>query len=405
MKRVSLGLGLAAVSVIFAACGGSGGVTTSGTGGASASGDGGSSSSKGVTSSSGQDVGSGLGGTSCNPACGAAQICSVAGMCIEKGACAADGDCAAGTLCDMAAHVCAPGGGCGAYEAKIEGVPPNLLIALDRSCSMTDAVGNKTKWSIAVAAIDAMTKAYAGQIRFGLTLFPDLDADKCGQGAIPVPIGANKEKTIQKLLDAALVTTDPNYPDGPCVTNIDSAMQQAAAEPSLGAAGRESYTLLLTDGKQAGCNLAGGDAGTAKIIANLAAKKVLTFVVGFGDGVDGAQLDAFADAGGVPSSDPAAKYYKAEDQASLDAVLGIIAKKVLSCTFALDTKPSDPSKIFVFFDNDPAGIPRDATHAGGWDYDEATNKVTFYGQACKDIKSAAVKDVDVVLGCDAPTPN
>jgi von Willebrand factor type A domain len=404
MNRVALGFGVTVVSVIFAACGGSGGSAETGGMGGASTGSGGSSGKSTSSSSSVQDVGSGFGGTSCNPACEAPKICSAAGTCIAAGTCTADSDCATGTVCDMAAHVCAPGGGCGAYEATIKGVPPNLLVVLDRSCSMTDAVGGKTKWSIAVAAVDAVTKAYAGQIRFGLTLFPDLDANKCGQGVIPVPVGANKEKTIQMMLDAALVKTDPYYPDNPCVTNIDSAMQQAATEPSLGEAGRESYALLLTDGAQSSCSLAGGDTGTTKIIKDLAAKKVSTFVVGFGGSVDAAQLNIFADAGGVPSGDPKTKYYKAEDQASLDAVLGTIAKKVLSCSFTLDKKPTDPAKIFVFFNNDPAGVQRDPTHAGGWDYDEAANTVTFYGQACKDIKSSTVSDVDVVLGCGSPTP-
>jgi hypothetical protein len=128
---------------------------------------------------------------------------------------------------------------------------------------------------------------------------------------------------------------DPNFPNGPCVTNIDTAMEQATTEPALDDPERESYVLLLTDGKQAGCNQAGGDAGTLQIITDLRMNRnVPTFVVGFGDQVDPAQLNEFADAGGVPtndmSCDPPCRFYMAEDGASLQTALDDIAKKV-SC--------------------------------------------------------------------------
>ena len=79
-----------------------------------------------------------------------------------------------------------------AEESTAESVPPNLLVVLDRSCSMTAMVGGQTKWQIAVAALSTMTTAYGGKIRFGLTLFPDLDAPDCQQSTIEIPTGADK---------------------------------------------------------------------------------------------------------------------------------------------------------------------------------------------------------------------
>ncbi len=58
----------------------------------------------------------------------------------------------------------------------------------------------------------------------------------------------------------------------------------------------------------------------------------------------------------------------------------------------------------MFFDNDPAGVMRDPTHAGGWDYAAAKNQVTFYGAACDALKGGKVTDLDIVFGCDQPTP-
>ena len=81
---------------------------------------------------------------------------------------------------------------------------------------------------------------------------------------------------------------------------------------------RATNRLLVSDGAQAGCNEAGGDPGTEKMIGDLFKAGIKTAVIGFGAGVDGAQLDKFAVAGGMPSA-VGTKYYKAEDAATLDA--------------------------------------------------------------------------------------
>jgi hypothetical protein len=210
------------------------------------------------------------------------------------------------------------------------------------------------------------------------------------------------------MLNASLVNTDPYFPNGPCVTNIDTAMQQATTEPAFNDTTRQSYALLLTDGKQSsGCMAAGGDMGTTQIITDLYQNRnVPTFVLGFGvGGIDPVQMNLFADAGGVPSGDPVNHFYAAEDQMSLDAALNAIASKTLGCSFTLNSVPPDPTKIFVFFDNNTTPVPQDPTHMNGWDYDAATNQVTFYGAACDSLKTGAILDVDIVFGCSQPTPD
>ena len=270
---------------------------------------------------------------------------------------------------------------------------------------MTEQVGTKTKWQIAVEAISALTVTYKGKVHFGLTLFPDTTGAHCSQDAIPIPVGPGKESAIQALLTASLASSDSNFPNGPCVTNIDTGIQQAATDPALTEVGRKSYVLLLTDGRQAGCNLAGGDTGTTKIIKDLNAQKgVLTFVIGFGAGVDPAQMNTFAEAGGVANNDPTTKYYKAEDQVSLEAALAKIGNRTLSCTYNLTQVPPDPSTLFVFFENTHQ-ILRDATHHGGWDYEPSKNQVTFYGAECDQLRQGAVSDLDIVFGCPVPGIN
>ena len=265
---------------------------------------------------------------------------------------------------------------------------------------MKDAVGNSTKWKIAVAAINKMTTDYAAKIRFGLTLFPDRVAPDCGQDMIPIPVAPGTEMAIQTLLTNALSNADKYWPSNPCVTNIETGMKQASTEPAFDDTTRDGYAVLITDGKET----CGSDANTETIIKTLYdTRNIATFVIGFGSGVDPAQMDKFAVAGGVPAMG-AHQYYDASDQASLDLALATIAKKTLSCSYTLDTVPPNQSDIYVFFDN-VTSVPRDATKMNGWDYDASKNQVVFYGKACDDLKNGVIMDLDIVLGCDQPTPN
>jgi hypothetical protein len=384
--------------------GGAGG--TSGKGGA-----GGGSAGKGGGSAAGAAGAAGVPGNGgsgvilgCVSPCGTDEICSVTGQCIAKETCAAAGDCGAGLTCDMTTKTCVPGSMCGSEEIVADLVPPNVLVVLDRSCSMKKASGGKPKWTIAVDAITGMTTSFSGKARFGITLFPDITGDECTQDAIPIPPAAGTEAAIQKLLQDSLQSSDAYYPDGPCVTNIDTGVEQASKAPALDDTDRASFLVLITDGKQAGCSLAGGDTGTTKLLSDLYQQRhIVTFVVGFVGEIDPAQMNTFAEAGGAPIPNSAAKYYAAEDQASLDQALAAIAKKTLGCTYKLTHAPPDPEKLFVFFDN-TTEVPRDPSHMAGWDYDASKQTVTIYGSYCQDLETAKVTDLDIVFGCNVPSP-
>lgn len=317
--------------------------------------------------------------------------------------CQNDSDCGPGGVCDPQTHTC----GCGGTVVDAMNVPPNLLVTLDRSCSMTGAVGSSTKWAIAVKAMQNLTTTFKDKIRFGLELFPERKgSNKCAEDAIDIPVGPGNESTIDTLLAKALMTTDPNYPSGPCVTNIDTAMIRAATDPGFNDMTRASYAMLLTDGMQAGCNLGGGDNGTVQAITDLFNKGVHTFVVGFGSGVSVTSLNSFAQAGGEVNAAGPNKFYQANDQASLDAVFNTIATHALSCTLNLSAPPpnGDPSLIFVYLNKTPPPLPRDTTHQNGWDYDSVKNAVIFYGVPCTQLKSGMVTSVSVVFGCTGAPP-
>ncbi len=332
----------------------------------------------------------------CPQGCGSSQFCSTGNRCIDAGSCLLTTDCEEGKACDAVLRACVPGSQCGAQEVTGGRLDPNLFISIDRSCSMTQKVAGKTKWNIAVDALSQLTLSYDDQIRFGLGMFPDTEPPNCGQADASVPVAAGTGAEIRRILRNSTDASDPNFPDFPCVTNIDTGMLQASREVAFQDKTRSGYAVLITDGLQSGCNVAGGDNGTTQIIHHLRIDAgVRTFVVGFGAGVDPAQMNVFADAGGVPAPGDAG-YYLAEDQASLDAVMSAIAQRTLSCTYSLTQVPPDLTKLYVFFDNTEL-VPRDAGE--GWEYEAATNRVNFAGSYCGRLQNGLVTDLDIVFGC------
>ncbi len=325
----------------------------------------------------------------------------------EARACSTDSDCGSGGTCNPATKACA----CGGISVAAGFSPANVLVVLDRSCSMKDAVvGTTKKWQIAVSALNGLVAENTGKIRFGLELFPDKTGATCAQDAITIPVGDDGGGQMSSLLGAALSTGHPLYPSGPCVTNIDTAMQAAATEPALSDTSRRNFVLLVTDGKQsADCTAGGGDLGTTTAIENLKTAGVDTFVVGFGAGIDGSQLDAWADTGGQARASMSPRYFDAADEASLDAALAAIARRALGCTLALSAPPpgDDVSLVYVFTDGAATPVPRDPTHADRWDYDSSAHTVTFYGAACESLKDGVTTQVSVAFGCPggaAPAP-
>lgn len=333
--------------------------------------------------------------------CTAPSFCSATGVCMDPDTCGASADCDAGMSCDMQVNRCIPGGDCGAQLMAATVVKPNLLIVLDRSCSMLDTVGDTTKWGLAVAALDTVIADTKSKLRFGLILFPDMTAPECGQSGIPVPVSDQGAAAIATLLDKSVATqnTADWFPGNPCLTPIDAAMAQAATDPSLGDGTRQSSVLLVTDGQQTCGTVAAGNAALLSTVTTLnKSRHVSTYVLGFGDAVDPATLTDLANAGGKPNAGSTA-YYSAQDAAGLATALRAIATRAsLSCSLELDAVPPNATKLYVFANRQDQGA-RDTTHTDGWDYDSDTNRVVFYGAACTAIQNGSVTRIDVVFGC------
>ena len=238
-------------------------------------------------------------------------------------------------------------------------------------------------------ALSNVVTARANIINFGLMLYPSDSV--CGTGNMQVGIMPANASAIVSRLTAV-------FPDGgtPTHTSLVAARLYFDSIP-VNPNGR--YVLLATDGEP-NCRSASSPqtptiTESITAIQALASVGIKTYVLGFGDvaAADPTTLESMASAGGT------GMFYAANSPAQLEAALNLISGQVSvpSCTYTLDSQPVDASKLAVSFDGSP--VARSPSHADGWDYDAATNSITFYGAACAQVQSGAVTSVHVDYGC------
>jgi hypothetical protein len=305
-----------------------------------------------------------------------------------------------------------PEAGCMAttpVEATIVGDPPDLLIVMDISGSMCSPIfafppTMETKMQIMKMALTGLTTRMDARINFGLMTYPG--DGECGAGNIRNDIAVRNAGPINTTIGAIphdLFTCALANPGAtPTHLSIDAAREYYRTIP-VNPIGR--YALLATDGLP-NCGPPLPDGGTEETvdetvaaITALSADGIRTFVIGFGADFTGdpGALMRMATAGGTGMP------YAAMSAADLDAALDAIAAEVIvpSCTVELDGPVRDPALFRVSFDGG-APIPRNPGRTSGWDYDAATNTITFYGADCARVERGEVTNIDVDFGCPGP---
>jgi hypothetical protein len=284
-------------------------------------------------------------------------------------------------------------------------VPPNLLIVMDRSGSMSNSLDGTNRWTLAKQAVSAVLENYGDSIRFGLATYSACLPGGCSAGTIVVPIGADQATAIEQYLAPRIGagSSDGAQMDGDNIrylcnsgtpeTTTGKTLLSFVGEPSLQDTARANAVLLLTDGQESSqCRTVGVDDGPSGAAALLAqSEPVKTYVVGLSNDVTTQEIQGIADAGGTGVA------IHANDQAALVAAFADIARSVVSCELVLDTAPPDPNKLFVFLDGSPKPLPRH--DKDGWEYDAEKKLVTFVGTTCEKLKSGELTDVQIVYGC------
>jgi hypothetical protein len=251
-------------------------------------------------------------------------------------------------------------------------VPPDLLIALDRTLTMhrmpdgstpTDAPDYaSSKWSQAITALEGLvTPELDDTIRFGLELWPreepgciTLTERVTGTVAATNPYCSDGEVLLSPALGASTAISDALDPltTKICISTPTAAGISTGAEhlATIAEPGRDQYMMLVTDGADWDQSCPTPD--PVAVTQQLAADGIKTFILGFsatGDiqqgGVGAPFLNNMACAGrtapdfdtnctmgpaGYTATDPAGPtlYLQASDGDALSAALDTIAATI-----------------------------------------------------------------------------
>jgi hypothetical protein len=298
----------------------------------------------------------------------------------------------------------ADGGNCGVKSSSVTPQPPDLLLVLDKTGSLTRAMdsasecaaGSTTcqqRWATLVSGLNAVLTSSSADVNWGLELF---NSDgSCGVAAPEVPIAPGSAAAVQ----AYIATVTPGG-STPTRLAIDTAVTYLKTLTDTNA----KYILLATDGEPNCLNTGGGRGGGggagASDVQGTVTSIGLAYTAGFptfviGVGIETGNLDNFATAGGTTN------YYPATSPDQLTAALNAIVGTVASCTFALGSAPPDPNNIVIEFNGDHnLRPPRDTTHTNGWDYTSpAHNAIQVYGPWCDNVTNGSYTTTKVIMGC------
>ena len=310
------------------------------------------------------------------------------------------------------------GTSCAQQQVEIKAIPPDILIVMDRSTSMTNDVngqscaggtrtgngncGTTSKWYQAKAAIETVVSATQDKVNWGLFWLGN-ESTQCVAATAPAVTiaGVNSYDPIQQSLENEAFTGQSGTPTAAVVNNA-LAYLLTLTDPN------PKYLLVATDGEP---NCANGTTGSTDAIgaANAAASALQsgigTFVVGIATTTSTtatSALNQMAVAGGHPQQGAATQYYAVTDTASLEAVLGQIVGMVASCTISLANTPSGDWTIAIAATNSSTSqaveIPQDSSN--GWQFTDSTKTaILLSGTSCENLKTGVYSNLSFVYTC------
>ena len=322
---------------------------------------------------------------------------------------------------------------CGGQVTNLKRRPPNILLVLDRSASMSDTSKGNI-WTFVVPAVEGVIQSTQNELQWGLEMFPlggGNSSNECTSATLPTVSTINPQVALGNY--AAILAQIPATATGDG-TPTDTAITTATAYLKSVQNDYPRYILLATDGVPSCVGAASsstsngvktGVTAAVNAISAATAAGIPTFVVGVNSPSSAsslADLTAMADAGGVglphavcppgasASTCTGAAYtgfYLATDQAALASALSKIVGSVNSCQIQLSQLPPDPSFVAVKV-TDASGNSSQIfqkgsgaeTSAGDWSYADAGKTVVqLEGPACNTISAGAGGTFEIWFGC------
>ena len=312
------------------------------------------------------------------------------GPCDTSANCISDETCTAG--------VC----GCNGQVLTATVVAPNVVIAVDRSDSMVtnNVPGTNptaSRWTVAKRTLQSLTAMYNDTIRFGLVLWPGV-SQGCNTNNDHMCQGIDVAVNVGPMTATPIANYINSNNTGTCMltTPIANSLTQLDTYAGFNDPTRANYLVLMTDGQENCAQNVDTDPVTATMALRNHNPEIRTFAVGFGGDVNATLLSNIATQGGTARSGTP-KYYQADNEQDLVNAFASIAGAVASCDYTISMQTDDPTKVFVFLNAQQ--VARDPSHQSGWDFNPATQKLTFYGNACNMIKAGTAGTLSVSFGC------
>lgn len=324
----------------------------------------------------------------CTAECGREQGC-------ENGTCSPQGRCVS-IMIDPSPSGGGPGMTCVYADVHVERQPPNVVLLIDQSGSMTSALGSTDRWNavrdILIGPATApkapgLVGTFQNEVRFGVQLY---SARKAGNSngcpalaGVPLALGG---------YDALATFYRREEPESgtPTGESYELVRDALLADPEPG----RKVIVLATDGEPDLCGQGStSDAARERTVTAVKAayqESITTFVISVGDEVGADHLQQVANVGsGKPRDETTApaRYFVADDVAALEQAFRDIIDEVRSCTFELDGQvaPSDANQGVVTLDGETLVL--DAGERG-WRLASPTT-IELLGTACTDVLEGA----------------
>lgn len=313
---------------------------------------------------------------------------------------------------------------CVSFEFDVKQLPIRVMIALDRSGSMSycydpddcedlslhEIPEEKKKWTFAKAAIQDAVYAYEDRVDFGIDVYNvrkekgEETQSMCDMAsAVHTDTAPHNADNVMSIFDEF----QPNH-GTPLLLAIMNFKEQAYA-PNLLSPGAESYLLIISDGRDT-CGtstdaLSGVPDATPEDLGReveYLKKKwgLKTVAVGVGTDIEPLQLSAIAKAGGTKFDD----FLDATRVEDLEMAMESIAEALsVSCSFEIGEQEPETTNldlVNVHFDGEP--VPRDdgCMADTGWTWaDEDRTVIQFCEEACEQLKIGDVESVSGEIAC------
>lgn len=316
---------------------------------------------------------------------------------------------------------------CGGDHISLTSLPPNVVLLLDKSGSMTDNAWDHdgsddtapvNRWTSLHDVTSDLLGEYGDRMNVGAVLFPSLDSsvpdsnnyDTVFDAAckmsddVEVAVAADNRQTILEALPGRTERFEGATPTRQAVLNGLEHLE------NLDAQGPRAM-VLVTDGA-ANC-VYDPDTNIGRVYdtdLELAVSSayedhgIPTYVVGIDIDADHPvqgrnltdDLNAVAVAGGV-AREGAENFYNVADQTTLAAALDAIAARV-ECTIDLETVPTDPEYVDVSLNGEDLAQVESCDEGDGWRFASADHtSIELCNASCQSFQE--VRQLDTTYNC------